>query len=51
MLSTCSCSDTRSVNPTGIVDLITMVASGSILRTWSMTASTELVSKKLATGS
>ena len=36
--------------PTGIVDLITAVASGSILRTWSMTASTELVSKSWRPG-
>jgi hypothetical protein len=39
------------VNPTGIVDLMTMVASGAVVRTSVITDSTEDVSKKLVTSS
>ena len=51
MLSVLCASHMRSANPTGTVDLMTMVASGAMARTCSMTASTELVSKKFASGS
>ena len=39
----------EAVNPTGMVLLITITASGLTDRTWSMTCSTAEVSKKLRT--
>jgi len=41
----------RSVNPTGTVDLMTMVAAGLTTSASAMVDSTEQVLKKFATGS
>lgn len=51
-MSSPGCTDrSRSVKPTGTVDFTTTVASGASVATEAITDSTELVSKKLATGS